>query len=223
MAVQKMTFTDLAAGNKSPALTPDVPKNFSFFGKKPEEEAEFTKTQLESKQHQAKQEGFNEGKQQGFSEATSNAVAIEQSTRATIENIAAQLTGFLAEYEEQKKNFMRDMVRVTLVAIKMLSEKLIKENTEEVLMQALERSSHIFTKQPQITLRAKKIILEKITDRVDNIIKGKDIKGSVTYVADDSVAEGSCVLEWAESGISINSAETMKQVEETLSEYLKSI
>jgi flagellar biosynthesis/type III secretory pathway protein FliH len=226
MKIEKLNFSNFAGGKveASNSNLPPAPKNFSYFGKQNDaEEPEFTKSELSNKSVEAQKKGFEEGFNKGKEEVIQTALAIEQNTKLAVEQIAAQLTKFLAQYDEEKKNFMRNMVKVAMMAIQKISTKVIKENTEEVLLQAFEKASHVFAKQPEIRIKTKKIILEKIQDKVDNILKGQDFKGSVTYVPDESVVDGNCVIEWGTSGVSINSDESMKQIDETLSEYLKSI
>jgi len=199
-------------------------KNFSYFGKKEaREEPEFTKADLASKSKENHQQGYDEGYKKGKEETVQAVLLIEQETKMVAENIVNQLAGFLQSYEEQKKEYLRNMTKMTMIAIKRISEKVIKENTEEVLLQALEKSAAAFTRQAEITMKAKKNTLEKIQDKVDNILKAKDFRGVVRYVPDEAVAIGSCVIEWGESGVSINSSEVLKQIEENISEFLKSI
>ena len=224
-----MKITKLNLGTFANITTPQVdvtpaPKNFKYFAQKPSvEEPEFTKTDIASKTT----EGFNKGLEQGYSkgkeETIQNALLIEQSTKAAVESVVGSLTKFLAQFEEEKKKYMRDMAKVTIIAIQKIAQKTIKENSEEIILQALEKAAPVFTSQPEIIFKAKKIILEKIRDKVDNLLKTNEFKGKITYVGDETVSDGNCVLEWGESGISINSNEALKQIEEIISEYLKSI
>lgn len=224
MNITKLNLGNFAAGKAEEVVLPSAPKNFSFFGKKGiQEEPEFTKTDLTLKTAESQKKGFEEGFSKGKEETLQTAVILEQTTKATIEAMAAQLAKFMTDYEEEKKNYMRNMVKLTMMAIQKIAEKTIKENTEQVIMQALEKSAAVFTKQPEIILKTKKSALDKIQPRMDDLLKAQDFKGKITYLADETLIDGNCLLQWGESGVNINSVEVIKQIDESLAEYLKSI
>ncbi len=223
MKITKFDLGNFNAAKPSEPL-PVAPKNFSYFGKKEEkEQPEFTKTELDSKLTSEYKKAYEEGYNKGKEEVTQNALLLEQTTKGAVEKITIQIAEFLKSYEEEKKNYQRNMVKVTIAAIKKLTEKALKENSEQVLLEALERSANVFSGQPEIIFRAKKNILDKIKDKVDNILKEHDFKGTITYVPDETIDEGNCLLEWGKSGLSINSNEAMQEIENILSEYIKSI
>lgn len=224
MNITKLNLGNFAAGKAEETNLPPAPKNFSYFGRKNDsEEPEFTKTDLSAKTVESQKKGFEEGYGKGKQEVMQTALALEQNTKAAVENIVANLSAFLAAYEEEKKNFMRSMTKVTIAAIQKIASKVIKENTEEVIMQALEKSASIIAKQPEIILKAKKEVLEKIQTKVDELLKAQDFKGKITYIPEENLPDGNCVMQWGESGVNINAPEVIKQIEESLSEYLKSI
>jgi flagellar biosynthesis/type III secretory pathway protein FliH len=227
MTISKLNLGSFVSGKPADQSKPafiSAPKNFKFFAQSaPVEEVEFTKTDLNKKNTEGYTKGLDEGYSKGKDEVTKTALALEQTTKATVDVVANNLKKFLDEFDEQKKKYMRDMAKVTIIAIQKIAEKTIKENSEEIILQALEKASLVFTTQPEIIFKAKKIILEKIRDKVDNILSNSEFKGKITYVNDETIADGNCVLEWGESGISINAGETLKQIEEIISEYLKSI
>lgn len=223
MNIKKINLSDLAA-NKEEVILPPAPKNFSFFAKKDNmEEPEFTKSHLKIQVEESSKNSFEQGYIKGKEEVTKTALLLEQNTEQVINNIAIQLTEFLSGFEEFKKNYMREMTKITMLAISKICKNIIKENSEEVVFQALKQSSEIFSKHPEIIFKCKQVTLEKIKDKLDKLLNELNYKGTVTYVADDNLADGSCVLEWGKSGTSINSIEVLKQIEETLSEHLKSI
>jgi len=223
MKIEKLNLGNFAAGRAETAL-PATPKNFSYFGKKAEvEEAEFTRTDLDSRLQETSKKAQEEGYTKGKEEVMHTVLAVENTTKAAAETLVASLTKFFTDYEEQKNVFMRSMVSVTIAAIKKISEKTIKENSEDVIYQALEKSAAIIAKQPEVIIKAKKISLEKLQARIETLIAGQDFKGTLSFVADESCIDGNCVIQWGESGININAEEIVKQVEEVLSEYLKSI
>ncbi len=224
MKIEKLNLGNFAAGAAVATPLPPAPKNFSYFGKKNnQEEAEFTKTDLSTKTTESEKKGFEAGFTKGKEEVIQTALLVEQSTKAAAESITSSLASFLKSYDEEKKNFMRNMTKVTIAAIQKIAHKVITENSETVIMQALEKSASIISKQPEIIFKAKKIIIEKIQVKVDELLKAQDFKGTITYVADETCPDGNCVLQWGESGVNINAAEVVKQIEESLSEYLKSI
>jgi len=225
MKISKLNLGKLAAGR--PEAAPQqhpAPKNFKFFAQSANiEEPEFTKADLTSKSREGYSKGVEEGYSKGKDEIMQNVLVVEQNTRAAVDGMVNNLKDFLDRFEEDKKKYMRDMAKVTIIAIQKIANRTIKENSEDIIIQALEKASHVFVAQPEVIFKAKKIVLEKIRDKVDNILKDKEFKGKVIYTADETIADGNCVLEWGESGISINGNEALKQIEEIISEYLKSI
>jgi flagellar biosynthesis/type III secretory pathway protein FliH len=225
MKITKLNLGNLVnTQNEQQQILPPAPKNFSYFAKKAVvEEPEFTKTDLNSRVQTSHNEGVEKGYSKGKEEIIQTALALEQNTKIAVDGLVSNLGKFLSEYEGFKKQYMRDMAHVTILAVQKIAAKTIKENSEEIILQALEKSSQVFLKQPEIIFKAKKIILEKIQGKVDNILKAQEFKGKTIFVADETIADGNCVLEWGESGISINGEESMKKIEEIISEYLKSI
>ena len=223
MKIEKLDLGKFGINKAVESALPHAPKNFSFFGKSEDQQIEFTRAELTAKTNESQKKGFDDGYLKGKDEVMQGALAVEQSTKAAIDGLAANMAKFLASYEEEKKNFMRNMTKVTISAIQKIAHKAIKENAEEVIFQALEKSSAIFTKQPEVVLKAKKDVIEKIRARLDESLKTHDFKGKISYHPDESCADGNCIIEWGESGVNINADEMVKQIEETLSEYLKSI
>ncbi len=224
MKIEKLNLGNFAAAKTENAVLPPAPRNFKYFAQRPDhEEPEFTKSDISTKSKEGYDKGLDDGYNKGKQEVTQGALLIEQQTKAAVENITNGLKTFLAQFEEEKKKYMRDMAKVTIIAIQKIANKTIKENSEEIILQALEKAVPVFVAQPEIIFKAKKIILEKITDKVDNLLKAGDFKGKITYSNDETIADGNCILEWGESGISINGSESLKQIEEIISEYLKSI
>jgi flagellar biosynthesis/type III secretory pathway protein FliH len=223
MNIKKINLADLAV-NKEEVALPPAAKNFSYFAKKENiEEPEFTKSHLNTKVEESSKNSFEQGYSKGKDEVIKTALQIEQNTEAAIKQVVVQLTEFLNSFEEYKKSYMREMTKITMLAISKICKNVIKENSEDVIFQALQQSSEVFSKHPEIIFKCKQVTLEKIKDKLDKLTKEFNYNGTITYVADDSLQDGSCVLEWGKSGTSINSVEVLKQIEETLSEHLKSI
>jgi flagellar biosynthesis/type III secretory pathway protein FliH len=223
MNIKKLNLNDLAS-NKEVVELPIASKNFSYFAKKDNvEEPEFTKSYVAKQVEDSSKNSFEQGYNKGKEEIIKTALQLEQNTENAIKQVALQLTEFLNSFEEYKKNYMREMTKITMLAISKICKNVIKENSEEVIFQALEKSSEVFSKHPEIVFKSKNSVLEKIKDKLEKLTKELNYKGTISYIADESLTDGSCVLEWGKSGTSINSMEVLKQIEETLSEHLKSI
>lgn len=228
MKISKLNLTDFSESNVSKQAEPvqDISdKEFVPFGKEEEEEEqpEYTKTQLDQKVEEAYRKGLEEGKSAGVQETQQTVLTVEQNVEQSVQKVLEALTTALSQFEEEKKSYQNDLGKIAHHTIKKILDKKIEENFEDIIISSFEKMFPAIIKEPNISIKMNPASLEKVKSKMEKIISKNKFKGDIEFVADESLSGDVCQVEWERSGINFDLKEKIKEIDEIINEYIKSM
>jgi flagellar assembly protein FliH len=173
-------------------------------------EAERRRADAESAAHR---KGFAAGQAQAQSEANQRAAA----ALALIADGLARLDGALTGIEGRLET---EAVEVAVaVAAKLAPELIAREPFAEISALATECFHHLVT-TPHIVVRIGAEIYETAKDRLEEIARARGFDGRLVVKPDAAMAPGDCRIEWADGGISRDSAATLSAIDDVVGRYV---
>lgn len=156
----------------------------------------------------ARKEGFQAGHTEATRDLTS---ALEQRVANTLDAINVHVASLFEAYEEDKEEHNRDAVAVATVIVRKLFPALNMEHAlaeiEHMIIEAMSRTSGA----PSLVVR----VPPSIRDSVDvkarelSVLRGRE--GTLTVMADETLAEGDAAVEWDGGGM-VRDSKMMWQV-----------
>ncbi|MCW8836852.1 MAG: FliH/SctL family protein [Rhodospirillales bacterium] len=157
----------------------------------PEEEAPATFTQDDLTA--ARAAGFEEGRQKAATEARE---ATETRTSDILKRIAEALEAIMDTQAATAEATERDAIQIaSSIATKMFPHLNRKHGLDEVSAVVMDVLKGL-REEPKVTVRVSAPFRDAVVAAADSIINRGDFEGKISVVADDSLPEGDCRLEW---------------------------
>lgn len=164
----------------------------------------------EAELEQARQEAFEAGRKAALEEETLKA---EQRLAATEEKVAGALDGLLEGRQALEQQLTREASEATLLMLRKLfprlSEKESLAEVEALIDGCLER----VRQEPRIVVRVAPAQVEKITTRAEATARARAYEGKVVVLADEALAPGDALVEWADGGAKRDSGRLMEEMD----------
>lgn len=78
-------------------------------------------------------------------------------------------------------------------------------------------------REPHIVLRVAESIVEQLKSVVDHMAMERGLSGRIILLGQTDVAEGDCVVEWADGGVVRSRAEIEKELAEIVDRYIATL
>lgn len=164
----------------------------------------------EAELEQARQEAFEAGRKAALEQ---EALRVEQRLAASEEKIAGALDGLLEGRQALEQQLTRESSEATLLMLKKLfprlSEKESLAEVEALIDGCLER----VRQEPRIVVRVAAEQVEKITERAEALARGRAYEGKVVVLADEALASGDALVEWADGGAKRDCGRLMEEMD----------
>lgn len=229
MKISKLDLQDLSKNISSTQISEETAistqeTGFIPFGRNDElENPEYTKSQLEATVNEAYQKGLNEGKQIGIQETNQNVLSVEQSSEQKIQRILTSLTAALNEFEQHKVNLKQDMGKLTHHIIKKILKEKIDENFENMILESFEKILPIISQEPKISIIMETTTMAQTQNKIEKIIASNNFTGEIDFIPNPNLSKEDCRVEWNKNGINFDLNEKIKEIDEIIIEYIKSI
>lgn len=175
-----------------------------------------TETDIARARDEAFAAGFAAGKQDALSSA-------DQEVTHALNCLAESATSLLTALSAHMANTRKEAASIALEASRKLAPALVAtrpiEEIESVLRDCL---SHL-NREPHILLRVSPSLVDRLKEIVDRMSMERGLTGRIILLGEPSIIEGDCVVEWADGGVTRNSEETSRELEEIVSRYIKTI
>lgn len=130
-----------------------------------------------------------------------------------IEHLTRGLTGVEARLEAEA-------VDVAVAAAKKLSSELVaREPFAEVAALVTDCFRHLTT-TPHVVVRINDGLYDKSRQDLDDIAKRVGFEGRLVVLADPDIAQGDCRIEWADGGMSRDTALAATTIDETVGRFM---
>jgi flagellar assembly protein FliH len=173
-------------------------------------EAERRRADAES---QAYRKGFTAAQTQAQDEAAQRMATALGLIADGLARIDRSLTGIETRLETEA-------VEVAVaVGTKLAPELIARQPFAEVAALATECFRHL-VKTPHVAVRIGPDIYDAAKDKIEEIARARGFEGRLIVLADATLALGDCRIEWADGGVTRDTAVTSAAIDETVARYL---
>lgn len=228
MNISKLNLKDFNTGQMVEATfkpKEQVIKSFSFFGQKEVvEEKEYTKNQFEAEIKKEFQKGYDEGlkisKQEMDSYVSTEDIKIKEQVSSLLSRFSENLNSFATQYE----NLKLEMAKLAAYATKKICAQKLNENADQIILDAVAKSSEILKKEPSVLIKCNNILMQKIKPVIEDYFSKNLQATKITFEETEDIKSAPQIsIEWDKSGISINLQERLDAVDEIFNEFIKTL
>ena len=168
---------------------------------------------------QAREEGYQSGHTTATQDLTT---ALEQRVANTLDAINTQVAALAAAFDADKEERSRDAVAVATVIVRKLFPALNMDKSldeiKHMILEAMQRTSGA----PSLIVRVHPDMHQTIEDQANQLASQRGHEGTLTVMADDSVAEGDAAVEWDGGGMIRDSKVMWQEIDEIIERNLGS-
>jgi len=176
----------------------------------------FTEADLE----QARAEGHASGLIEGRTEARNQADA---ELSSTMELFASNAASLLNALQAESAAIRGEAASLAMMAARKLAPALIatrpKAEIEAVLRDCL---THL-NREPHIVLRVSDQLVEQLKETVDHMAMERGLSGRIILLGQGDIAEGDCVVEWADGGVVRSASDIERELTEIVDRYISTL
>jgi flagellar assembly protein FliH len=160
--------------------------------------------------------------QRGFAQAQAEArVNAEQKATGTLERVAAAFAGLDKSLAAVEAKLETEAVEVAVaVASKLAPELVAREPLAEMAALATECFRHLVS-TPHVVVRVSDALHGPARERLDEIVRVGGLASRLVVLAQPDIAPGDCRIEWADGGITRDSAAIRAAVDEAVTRYIQ--
>jgi flagellar assembly protein FliH len=157
--------------------------------------------------------GFAAGEAKAQEDAAARIAAALGRIAVGMDAIERALTGIAARLESEA-------VEVAVaVAGKLAPELIAREPFAEISALATDCFCHL-VKTPHVTARVAPALRDTVREKLDEIARARGFEGRLMVLADESVAAGDCRIEWAEGGVTRDTAAARAMIDDAVARYV---
>jgi flagellar assembly protein FliH len=162
------------------------------------------------------------GFQRGFAQAQAEAKAgAEQRSAAALERIAAALAEFGGTLGAVEARLETEAVGVAVAVGRTLAPALIaREPLAEMSALAADCFRHLVA-TPHVVVRVSDALHDAARAKLDEIIRVCGLESRLVVMAEPDIAPGDCRIEWADGGVTRDSAATLSAIGEAVARYVE--
>ncbi|HVX74853.1 MAG TPA: FliH/SctL family protein [Bradyrhizobium sp.] len=163
----------------------------------------------------AHRDGFAAGQREAKAESDRRAALALEEINVAIKNIASRFAGIETRMETEAVDV------AVAVARKLCSELVASEPLAEITGLIRECFSHLVS-TPHLVVRINDALYEGARERIEKLAKQSGFEGRLVILAEPSVANGDCKIEWADGGVVLERASIDAKINELVGRYMAS-
>ena len=171
--------------------------------------------QVAAAEARAHRDGFAAGQREAKAESDRRAALALEEINVAIKNIA----GRFAAVETRMETEAVDVA--VAVARKLCSELITGEPLAEITGLIRECFSHLVS-TPHLVIRINDALYEGARERIEKLAKQSGFEGRLVILAEPTVANGDCKIEWADGGVVLERAAIEAKINELVGRYMAS-
>jgi flagellar assembly protein FliH len=176
----------------------------------------FTEAEMQGACDVARRQGEEAGTARGRSEAVT---AFDKQVAATLSAIAQQ-TATIAKSVAAEAQAAGKSVDLAVAIVRKLHPALVERQglaeIESVLGQCLES----LKQEPRLVAYVHSARLDALQERLAQLSASTGFEGRVVLIADETMGESDCRVEWADGGVEREAGRIWRAIEETLNRYI---
>lgn len=168
----------------------------------------------------ARAEGYASGFVAGQAEATARA---EHEVSVTMQSFAANAASLLNALQAGTASSRADAAALAFTAARKLAPALVATRPQTEIEAVLRDCLTHLNREPHIVLRVADTLVERLKETVDRMALERGLSGRIILLGQNDVAEGDCVVEWADGGVVRSLADIEAEISETVARYVESL
>lgn len=178
--------------------------------------ASFTEEDLARARAEGHASGFMEGEAKARSDS-------ESAVAQAMEHFAANAGSLLAALQAESAVIRGEAATLALTAVRKLAPALIATRPQVEIEAVLRDCLTHLNREPHIVLRVSETLVEQLKTVVDHMALERGLSGRIILLGQNDVAEGDCVVEWADGGVIRSRAEIEKEMNEIIERYIATL
>lgn len=149
--------------------------------------------------------------------------AIDQEISSAMESFAANAGSLLAALQAESATIRAEASQLALVAARKLAPALIKTRPQTEIEAVLRDCLTHLNREPHIVLRVSEALVEQLKTVVDRMAMERGLSGRIILLGQNDIAEGDCVVEWADGGVIRSREEIEKELCDIVDRYIATL
>ena len=164
--------------------------------------------------------GFAEGRAEGRREAEELADRQLGEAMAQLSQSAASL---LAALDSHIASTKKEAAKLSLEIARKLAPALIATQPQAEIEAVLRDCLTHLNREPHILLRVSISLVERMKETVDRMAMERGLTGRIILLGEPAMAEGDCVVEWADGGVARNKEEIESEIAEIVARHIDTV
>lgn len=181
----------------------------------------YTKVRFSAEElERARAEAYASGLAAGQAEAAARA---DRDLGNAMSDFASNAASLLAALDAESASIRGEAMALALTVARKLAPALVASRPETEIEAVLRDCLTHLNREPHIVLRVADTLLERLKETVDRMAHERGLAGRIILLGQSDVAEGDCVVEWADGGVVRSRAEIEREVAETIARYAETL
>lgn len=176
----------------------------------------FTEEDME----RARAEAYASGHLAGESQARA---ATEKEVAEAMEHFASNASSLLAALQAESAAIRAEASQLALIAARKLAPALIGTRPQAEIEAVLRDCLTHLNREPHIVLRVSERLVEQLKSVVDHMAMERGLSGRIILLGQNDIAEGDCVVEWADGGVIRSRADIEQELDEIVGRYIATL
>lgn len=165
-----------------------------------------------------------EGHASGFLAGQADATAASEAEIASTMELFAENAGSLLSALQAESTILRgEAAALAMVAARKLAPALVATRPQAEIEAVLRDCLTHLNREPHIVLRVSDQLIEQLKATVDRMAMERGLSGRIILLGQNDIAEGDCVVEWADGGVVRSAADIEKELAEIVDRYIATI
>ncbi len=165
-----------------------------------------------------------EGHASGFLTGQIDANATSQAETATaMELFAENARSLLSALQAESAVIRGEAAALAMIAARKLAPALVATRPQSEIEAVLRDCLTHLNREPHIVLRVSDQLVEQLKATVDHMAMERGLSGRIILLGQNDIAEGDCVVEWADGGVVRSAADIEKELTEIVDRYIATL
>ncbi len=169
---------------------------------------------------QARAEGHAAGFAAGHAEASARA---DREIETVMQDFATQAASLLSALQVESASLHAAATSLAFTVARKLAPALVASRPEAEIEAVLRDCLTHLNREPHIVLRVADTLVERLKATVDRMALERGLAGRIILLGQGDVAEGDCIVEWADGGVVRSRADIEKEISETIARYAETL
>ncbi len=165
----------------------------------------------------ARSEGFALGHAAGVEEERS---ATSRMHAIAAEKLAAHVAGFDGALQEVTETAPREAIAIALSVLRRILPDYVRREGVQEIEAILRECLRELIDEPRLVLRVGEAAFDAVNEILTPVTTRAGFAGRVVLLADETLAESDCLVEWADGGVERSVARTWREIDETVKRIL---